>query len=148
MTLGIILAFDFEAKVNFMGAKYVKPWNEFQKWKPKLKLVFKTLGMTVDWSRRPYTSLEKMKTFRDTIAHGKPVHEPVDYEITDEEANIRKTFNLKQAWEDMVTHDEIMQANEDNEIVWKDMVEKSGIEISELSDQAEFAIEIRERFSR
>jgi hypothetical protein len=34
----------------------------------------------------------------------------VDYEVTDEENNIRKTFNLKQAWEDMVTHDEIMQA--------------------------------------
>jgi hypothetical protein len=148
MTLGIMLAFDFEAKVNFMGAKYVKPWNEFQKWKPKLKLVFKTLGMTVDWNKRPYKSLEKMKTFRDTIAHGKPVDEPVDYEVTDEEANIRKTFNLKQAWEDMVTHDEIMQAHEDKEIVWKEMVEKSGIEISELLDQAEFAIDIRERFSK
>jgi hypothetical protein len=31
MALGIMLAFDFEAKVNFMGARYVKPWNEFQK---------------------------------------------------------------------------------------------------------------------
>jgi hypothetical protein len=99
-------------------------------------------------NKRPYKSLEKMKTFRDTIAHGKPVDEPVDYEVTDEEANIRKTFNLKQAWEEMVTHDEIMQAYEDKEIVWMEMVEKSGIEISELSDQAEFAIDIRERFSK
>jgi hypothetical protein len=48
----------------------------------------------------------------------------------------------------MVTHDEIMQAYEDKEIVWKEMVEKSGIEISELLDQAEFAIYIRERFSK
>src|ERR1700684_355005 len=60
MTLGIMLAFDFEAKVNFMGAEYAKPWNEFQKWKPKLKLVFKTLGMTVDWNKRRYTSLVNM----------------------------------------------------------------------------------------
>ena len=48
----------------------------------------------------------------------------------------------------MVTHDEIMQAYEDTEIVWKEMVKKSGIEISELLDQAEFVIDIRERFSK
>jgi hypothetical protein len=148
MTLGIMLAFDFEAKTNFMGARYVKPWNESQKWKAKLKLVFKTLSMTVDWNRPPYTSLVKMKTFRDTIAHGKPVDEHVDYEVTDEEVNIRKTFNLKQAWEDMVTHDEIMQAYDDTEIVWKEMVEKSGIDINDLLDQAEFAVDIRERLSK
>jgi hypothetical protein len=148
MSLGIMLAFDFEAKVNFMGARYVRPWNEYQKWKDKLKLVFKTLGMTVDWNKRPYTSLTKMKTFRDTIAHGKPVHEKVDYETTDEEANIRKTFNLKQAWEDMVTHEEIMQAYDDTEVVWKEMVTKSGINKHELLDQAEFAIDVRERITK
>lgn len=148
MTLGIMLAFDFEAKVNFMGVRYAKPWNEFQKWKPKLKLVFKTLGMTVDWNKRPYTSLVNMKTFRDTIAHGKPVDEPVDYEVTDDEENIRKTFNLRQAWEQMVTHGEIMQAYDDTEIVWKEMVEKSGIDIFELQDQAEFVIEIKQRLSK
>ncbi|MBR1216204.1 hypothetical protein [Bradyrhizobium sp. JYMT SZCCT0180] len=148
MTLGIMLAFDFEAKVNFMGVRYVKPWNENQRWKDKLKLVFKTLGMSVNWNKRPYTSLVKMKTFRDTIAHGKPVDESVDYETTDEEANIKKTFNLKQAWEDMVTHDEIMQAYDDTEVVWKEMYEKSGIDVNELLDQAEFAIEIRERLSK
>jgi hypothetical protein len=136
MTLGIMLAFDFEAKANFMGVRYVKPWNEFQKWKPKLKLVFKTLGMTVDWNKRPYRSLVNMKTFRDTIAHGKPIDEPVDYEVTD------------QAWEQMVTHDEIMQAFDDTEIVWKEMVQKSGIDVAELLDQAEFAIEIKQRLSK
>ena len=69
----------------------------------------------------------------------------MDYETTDEEANIRKTFNLREAWEEMVTHDEIMQAYDDTEIVWKEMVEKSGIDINDLLDQAEFAIEIRIR---
>ena len=72
----------------------------------------------------------------------------MDYETTDEEANIRKTFNLREAWEEMVTHDEIMQAYDDTEIVWKEMVEKSGIDINDLLDQAEFAIEIRERLSK
>ncbi|WP_316226956.1 hypothetical protein [Bradyrhizobium sp. SZCCHNS3052] len=148
MTLGIMLAFEFEAKVNFMGARYVKPWNEFQKWKPKLKLVFKTLGMAVDWNKRPYTSLVKMKTFRDTIAHGKPVDESVDYEVTDTEENIRKSFNLKQAWEQLVTHDEIMQAYDDTEEVWKEMVAKSGISAFELLDQTEYAIQIKQRLSK
>lgn len=148
MTLGIMLAFDFEAKVNFIGARYAKPWNEFQKWKPKLKLVFKTLGITVDWNKRPYMSLVSMKTFRDTIAHGKPVDENLDYEVTDEEENIRKAFSLKQAWEEMVTHDEIMQAYADTESVWKEMVQKSGIDTIELFDQVEYAIEVKQRLSK
>jgi len=48
----------------------------------------------------------------------------------------------------MVTHDEIMQAYDDAEIVWKDMVVISGIDVHELLDQAEFAIDIRERLSK
>jgi hypothetical protein len=104
--------------------------------------------MTVDWNKRPYTSLVNMKNFRDTIAHGKPVDEQLDYEVTDEEENIRKAFNLKQAWEDMVTHDEIMQAYDDTEIVWKEMIQKSGIDVNELDDRAEFAIEVKQRISK
>lgn len=48
----------------------------------------------------------------------------------------------------MVTHGEIMQAYDDTEIVWKEMVEKSGIDIYELQDQAEFAIELKQRSSK
>lgn len=69
MNLGIMLAFDFEAKLNFMGARYVKPWEEKQRWKCKANRVFKAIGVAKDWGKRPYSSLNKIKTFRDTIAH-------------------------------------------------------------------------------
>jgi hypothetical protein len=128
-----------------MGARFSKPWNEFQKWKPKAKLVFKALGMKPDWNKRLYRSLVKMKTFRDTIAHGKPVEDDLDYEATDTMEEIRKGFNLRQPWEDMCTHDEIMQAYEDTDVIWKEMLTHSKLEPLDHTDQAEFGAEILER---
>jgi hypothetical protein len=146
MNLGILLAFDFEAKVNFMGAKYVKPWEEKQRWKCKANRVFKQLGVARDWGKRPYSSIERMKKFRDTIAHGKPFEVPIDKEVTGEEEEIRKeVVNLAHAWEKIATHDEIMQAYEDTEKVWREMIEKSGIDIHDTLDQGEWAMEVLQR---
>jgi hypothetical protein len=145
MNLGIMLAFDFEAKLNFMGARYVKPREEKQRWKCKANRVFKAIGVARDWGKRPYSSLNKMKTFRDTIAHGKPLEEDIDYEATGEIEELRKGLNLTQPWEPMATREEIMQAYEDPDKVWKEMIEKSGIDVLDTTDQAELAIEVKER---
>jgi hypothetical protein len=145
MICAVMLAFSFEAKLNFMGAKYAKPWNESMRWKAKANHVFKAIGIDSDWTIRPYTSLEKMKVFRDTAAHGKPLEEDLNYEVTGEQDEIRASLNLRQAWEGMVTHDEVMQAYDDTEVVWKDMIVKSQIDVHELLDQAEFSIEVLQR---
>jgi hypothetical protein len=145
MTYGVMLAFSFEAKLNFIGAKYAKPWNESMRWKAKANHVFKAIGIEPDWAKRPYASLEKMKVFRDTIAHGKPFEEDLDYEITGEEDEIRSSLNLRQAWEAMVTHEEVMQSYDDTEQVWQDMIAKSQIDVHELLDQAELGIKILQR---
>lgn len=147
MICAVMLAFDFEAKLNFMGARYVKPWNERMRWKAKANHVFKVIGIEPDWTKRPYASLEKMKIFRDTIAHGKPLDENLDYEVIDEEDKIKASLNLRQAWEGMVTHEEVMQSYDDTEQVWKDMIEKSQIDIHELLDQVDVSVKILERMS-
>jgi len=33
MTCGVMLAFTFEAQVNFMGKRFLNPWYEKQRWK-------------------------------------------------------------------------------------------------------------------
>jgi hypothetical protein len=145
MICAVMLAFSFEAKLNFMGAKYAKPWNEWTIWKTKANHVFNAIGIKPDWTKRPYTSLEKMKAFRDKIAHGKPLKEDLDYEVTGEQDEIRASLNLRQAWEAMVTHEEVMQSYDDTEQVWQDMIKKSQIDVHELIDQAEFSIEVLQR---
>lgn len=142
MTCAMMLAFSFEARLNFMGARYAQPWNEWMRWKAKANHVFKAIGIEPDWTKRPYTSLEKMKVLRDTIAHGKPLEEDLDYLVTGEQEEIRASVNLRQAWEAMVTHEEVMQSYDDTEQVWQDMIVKSQIGVHELIDQAEYAIEI------
>ena len=146
INLGVMLAFDFEAKLNFMGVRFVRPWEEKQRWKCKANRVLKSLGIVRDWGKRPYSSLNRMKSFRDNIAHGKPLEEDLDYEATGELEELRKGLNLQQPWEKMVTHEEIMQAYEDTDKVWKDMIEKSGIDVNETLDQGELGIEVLQRF--
>jgi hypothetical protein len=145
MNLGVLLAFDFEAKLNFMGVRYVKPWDERQRWKCKADRVFKALGIERDWVKRPYSSLKSMKTLRDSIAHGKPLEGAVDEEATGEEEDILKGKYLAQPWEKLATHDEVMQAYEDTDIVWKEMVEKSGIDVMGTIDEVNLTISVIER---
>lgn len=145
MNLGVLLAFDFEAKLNFMGSRYVKPWEERQRWKCKANRVFKALSIERDWGKRPYSSLKIMKTLRDDIAHGKPLEESFNEEVTGDEQEVLKGKSLRQPWEKLATHEQIMQAYEDTEAVWKDMIVKSGIEIMDTVDQLDLNMEVLER---
>jgi hypothetical protein len=141
MSCGLMLAFTFEAQVNFMGNRFLKPWNYYQRWKGKVNRVFDALAIEYDWSKRPFLSLWKMKVFRDTIAHGKVFEQDLNEEV--EGANVdevRKRFSLTQAWEAMMTHEEIMQAYDDTDAIWKLMIEKSGLQITETIDQVNINI--------
>ena len=141
MTCGLMLAFTFEAQINFMGKRFLNPWYEKQRWKAKAEQVFKALTIDYDWTKRPFISLEKMKTFRDTIAHGKPFEPDLDEVV--EAASIedaRKMFNFTQAWESMMTHEEIMQAYDDTNEAWKLMFQKSGLNVMETLDEVNIII--------
>jgi hypothetical protein len=67
-----LLAFEVEARFNFLGAKLIADWNERKPLMEKIKKVCAHLGGTPDFSARPYWSVTKLKDFRDTLAHGKP----------------------------------------------------------------------------
>ncbi len=64
----VMLAFTFEAKINFLGWKLIQGWKEFQPFHDKVDQVFEKLGLELDWGKRPYSSILAMKRFRDEIA--------------------------------------------------------------------------------
>ena len=141
MSCGLMLAFTFEAQVNFMGHRLLKPWDYFQRWKGKVNRVFDVLSIERDWTKRPFVSLWNMKIFRDTIAHGKVLEEDVNEDVEGTSAQeVAKTYNFAQAWQAMMTHEQIMQAYADTADVWKLMIEKSDIDIQETIDQVDINV--------
>lgn len=136
MATAVLTAFAFEAKLNFMGAQLAKnnkipSWNEFQSWDKKVKIVFGALGLSTDKTTRPLATMEKMKRLRDTVAHGKPV-ELTTTEIitgTPEDIDLAAGANLSAGWETECTPESVAEGVADLDTLWKQMVEKSGLDL-------------------
>lgn len=148
MATAVLTAFAFEAKLNFMGAQLAKAnkisaWNEFQSWDKKLKIVFGALGLSTDKSTRPLATMEKMKVLRDKVAHGKPV-ELTTTEImtaTPEEVDLAAGANLSAGWEVDCTPESVADGIGDLDDLWKQMVEKSGLDLFDTMTHGEGAID-------
>ncbi|WP_448042956.1 hypothetical protein [Bradyrhizobium liaoningense] len=83
MACAVMVAFTFEANVNFMGfelneAGKLADRKEREAFMEKLKKVFGALGIPVVLDKRPLKSMERMKILRDTLAHGKPAYAEYD----------------------------------------------------------------------
>jgi hypothetical protein len=136
MACGTLIAFTFEANVNFMGFELQKAgklpsWKEREPFDEKVKKVFGALGIATEKDKRPLRSMERMKVLRDTLAHGKPVyveHDQVEVG-TPEELDIRSGAPLLAGWQPECTSDSVFEAHEDLNTLWKLMVEKSGLDL-------------------
>jgi hypothetical protein len=95
MACALMVAFAFEANLNFMGNYLLKvgkisSWDERSKYSKKLQKVFDALGIKVEEDKRPLSSMARMKTLRDTLAHGKPVEFKADDEQEGTQEELRK----------------------------------------------------------
>src|SRR4051812_43997159 len=61
----LFIAFGFEACINFIGVLKVQGWVERQSFDKKIKQVTAVLGINPDWNKRPYSSMQHAKDFRD-----------------------------------------------------------------------------------
>ena len=71
MACAVMIAFAFEANLNFMGYKTIPDWNEWQNWDAKVFAVLRRLDMPIEWKERLLSSMSAMKDIRDSLAHGK-----------------------------------------------------------------------------
>jgi hypothetical protein len=136
MACAVMVAFTFEANVNFVGFELNKAgklpnWKERESFMEKLKKVLGALGIPVELHKRPLKSMERMKALRDTLAHGKPVYGEHDQvEIgTPEEIDLYSGVGLSAGWETECKPEVVMEARADLEELWKLMVEKSGLDL-------------------
>jgi hypothetical protein len=145
MACALMVAFAFEANLNFMGSYLLKTgklieWNEMQSFSKKLNKVFGALGIPVDLEKRPLSSMQKMKSLRDTLAHGKPVEVERDEEVEGTEEELKRGVSLAADWEKDCSSDSVLEALADMDDLWKLMIQKSGISVLDTMSQGEASV--------
>ncbi len=125
-----MLAFTYEAQINFIGHKKVKIWKERESFKKKSSKIFQELNLTPNHNERPYSSIQKLKQFRDFIAHGKPVEKDIEVEkIVDQDDEF--DLGLKSDHEELCTLENLEEIYIDVNAVWEELLEVAGIEVFE-----------------
>lgn len=124
-----LLAFAVEAKFNFLGAKLIAGWNERAPALTKIAAVCGHLGVAPDFAARPYSSVEKLKTFRDTLAHGKPDEKNFDREVVATAEELDAMGILHADWEAYLDQAFFHEAYADVDQIWKDLLAKTHLTI-------------------
>ncbi|NTF87640.1 hypothetical protein G6L46_10940 [Agrobacterium rhizogenes] len=132
-----MIAFAAEARVNFLGYRLIDPWRERDPAWVKLETISKHLGIDPDKTTRPFLTLDRLKSFRDAIAHGKPKEIPVDTELVTTQEELEKKNLLETEWDTFITREFMNEAYEDAEGLWRDMLKASGLNIMDTLTQGE-----------
>lgn len=126
-----LLAFAFEARINFLGFKRIKGWKERKPFNDKVDEVLGNLTLKPDWNSRPYSSISALKSFRDSIAHGKPVELEFDEEIIGKPEEIDRKIDLDGEWIRYCTADAVFAIYTDFDTIWKELLAASGLKVFE-----------------
>jgi hypothetical protein len=146
MACSTMIAFAFEAYLNFFGAELVKPWQERQGVNDKIKQVFAALKLAPDWSARPFSGMKAMKELRDAFAHAKPRTFEMDKIVEAEVGELDgKRYDIGPKWEKECTPDAVLTAYDDLEAVWRIMFEASGLTVFQAMDHGEGGLTFIER---
>lgn len=139
----VMIAFAMEAHVNFFGWKLAPTkWDDRDQIKAKIKVIAKHVGMSVDFGKRPYSTVKDLKAFRDQLAHGKPeiiVRKEDEFITTHEE--IEALPFPSASWEKLVTQDFIDQAYEDMNAIWEEILAASGLEVFDAVTKGDRSIQ-------
>lgn len=146
MACAVMLAFTFEAKLNFLGHKlFGSEWNEKDTFDNKVDRVFEKLGVSRDQSKRPFSSIERLRAFRNTIAHGKPVEVEHDETVVAAQEELDRRIDLSGEWEKACRHDAVFEAYDDLDRLWKELLQKSKLEIFDTMTRGEGGITFIEK---
>lgn len=136
----VILAFTFESRLNFIGDEKVEGWVEKQPFPEKLKIIQRALNLEPNYSVRPYSSIKKLRDFRNIIAHGKPSKSEVNETVGFQPDIDYDNFDLKGAWEACLTIDFMRQCSDDIDEIWSEWLAAGGIDLHQTLTHGEYSI--------
>jgi hypothetical protein len=125
----VFSAFAIEAKVNFVGWKHLgNGWPERANLREKINLLIEVLPLDLSWEKRPLQTVSHLKSFRDTIAHGKP-----DIINKQETTDVKPTVEemLRGQWEALVNPENVDRCCEDIDELWKTLLEAAVIPVED-----------------
>lgn len=143
-----MLAFSFEARINFLGSKlFEEKWKERQAFNNKVGQVINKVKLGLPEKERPFTSIDKLKTFRDSIAHGKPCTIEVDEVVEVDQDELESVVDLSAGWEDFCTEEVMLEVYEDIEKIWQLLLEKTGLKLFETITHGSGGITLIEKIT-
>lgn len=132
MACATMLAFTWEAYLNYFGEELVDEWNEREALEDKEEIVLGELGIDADWGRQPYSSVRALTKVRNWLAHGKPFEKTITkIVVKGVEKVIRRNIDLSGKWQSLCTPEIVLRAHDDLDIIFRQMLEASGIGIME-----------------
>jgi hypothetical protein len=137
-----IIAFSFEAQMNFLGFKLIQKWEERKPYLYKFQRVAKRLNVTVDYNSRPHSTVKELKDFRDTLAHGKPEEIKGEKEETITREELERRDLLKAEWQKSLTEEFLGLAYDDTESIWRQFLELSCLSIIDTITIGELTTEV------
>jgi hypothetical protein len=141
----VMCAFSFKAYINFIESKLIEKWNERQSFDAKVAQVLDWLKIKPDWNKRPYSAIKRLKVFRDFVAHGKPEEEEYDkvVEIAADGSDARPDLSGK--WVAICATDSVFEIYEDIDLIWKELLEKSGLSVYDTLTHGEGGLTFMEK---
>lgn len=128
MACATMLAFTWEAYLNYFGEEMVDEWNEREPLEDKEEIVLGELGIEADWGNPPYSSVRSLTKVRNWLAHGKPFEKTITkIVIKGVEKVIKRDIDLSGKWQSLCTPTIVLRAHDDLDIIFRQMLEASGI---------------------
>lgn len=125
-------AFAYEAYLNFIGHAALKDWKEFSPQWQKEVAITEALGIERNLERRPFSTVNKLREVRNTLAHGKPTFEEHAWEAEGTHSELTATLKAFQAGlEVTITRAFLEEAYADVEEIWKLMLQRADIQVWE-----------------
>ena len=141
----VMCAFSFEAYINFLGSKLIEEWNERQSFDTKVEQVLERLKIKIDRDKRPYSAINRLKEFRDYVAHGKPDEEEYDkiIEVAADGSDARP--DLRGKWEAICATVSVFEIYKDIDLIWKELLGKSGLSVYDTLTHGEGGLTFMEK---
>lgn len=109
--------FRIEALCNIYGRQLFPHWDHFESttFIGKITMISEFLGLTVDFSKEPWQTLNKMKTFRNALAHAKPQKVSKVHEV--DEGYIERLLQPPESNKTILSYSSIETAEAFDEVV-------------------------------
>ncbi len=146
MACATMLAFTWEAYLNFFGSELLRPdWNEMEKLDVKETLVLGKLSIKADWGKQPYSSVRLLTKIRDWLAHGKPVERVITKAVVKGVEKVTgRNIDLSGEWKSLCTPVLVLKAHDNLDIIFRQMLEASGIAVIDTLSSGEGSITFTE----